>query len=256
MVLPDAAASALEQAYREERTWMMVVQKCTSCAFDPTRCDLSEIVLCNVAVSLSPVGDIMSIARESRHHVIGQEVDEIDLVLSTIELGAVAIVPLTGGSSLALKAGAGLLKTAYRVGALSDPILAAARRAAKTGIDWSLLAKTRPATFSGDISRAIRPENLAPAAVFVRSAGEIRAVAGTRDALYLISQAENVADARRMSLATRSLKSQTAGAIELVGKSRIFRAIARWSDEIYRVLASAVFFIIAVIGLILSAEKL
>jgi len=137
-----------------------------SCAFRPTSCDLGGIVLCNVTVSLSLVGYVISVAWESGHHVTGNEVEEIEHVLSTIGLGAVAIVPPRAGWSVALKAGAGLLK------------------AAKTGIDWSLFVKSRPATFSADACHAIHLESLAPVAAIIRSAGEVRVATATRTRFF------------------------------------------------------------------------
>jgi len=47
----------------------------------------------------------------------------------------------------------------------------------------------------------------------------------------------------------------SAGAMEPIGKSRILRAIFRWSDELYEMLASVVLFILSVIGLILGVVK-
>lgn len=255
VVLSDEVLTSLNIAESEDRTYFKQLGKCLSCAFNPASCDLSGIVLCNVVVSVSPLGDIISIARESGRFVAGQDVDEIDLFLSTIGLGAVAIFPLTGGTSATLKAGAGLAKTAYRVGALSEPVLMTARNVARHGVDWSMIAQTRPNTFPADVSRAIRPAVVAPALAFLGDANGIRAATSTKDALYLISKADDAADARRIAVAARALGPRTTGAIEAVGKSRVFRAIARWSDEVYAVIASAVMLIVAVVGLTLSAAK-
>ena len=255
ITLPEKVAAALDEAHTEDRTLIMTVRKCWSCAFNPAKCDLSGIVLCNVGVSLSPIGDVTSIVRESGHYMFGQEVDDIDLFLSAIGLSAVALTAPTGGSALVIKAGAGLAKTAYKVGALSEPVLRLARQIAKTGVDWPMVARARPATFSADLARAIRPEIVAPAMAFLASAHEIKAATNIKDSLYLISKADDITDMRRISVAAKVLGPRTTGTMELIGKSRIFRAITRWSDEVYAVIASAVTLIVAIFGLILSAGK-
>ena len=224
VILPDDVGMVLGQAYEEDHTLIIVLGKCISCAWDPANCDLSGIVLCNVTVSLTPFGDLASVIRESGHYVAGAPVDDIDLALSAIGLGAVAIVPLTGGSSLLLKTGAGMARTAYRIGALSVPVLAAARRAAGT-------------------------------VAYLGALGEVKAATNVVDTLRLVRGIDGLDDARRMSLAARGLGPRTTGAVELVGKSRVFRAVARWSDEVYALIASAVTLIVAVFGLILSVAK-
>jgi len=60
---------------------------------------------------------------------------------------------------------------------------------------------------------------------------------------------------RRIGVAARGPDSKTAGTNELVGNSRLFRAIARWSDELYKVLASALLLFLAPIGLVPSVKK-
>lgn len=145
-----------------------------------------------------------------------------------------------------------MAKTAFKVGALSEPLQRLARQVATTGVDLPMLAKARPATFSDDVARAIRREIVEPVAAFVASAQEIRAATNIEDSLYLIKKK---AGARRIGVAAKAPGTRTTGAMELIGKSRIFRAIARWSDEVCAVIASAVTLIVANLGLMLSAGK-
>ena len=53
VILRDDVGMILGQAYEEDHTLIIVLGKCISCAWDPAKCDLSGIVLCNVTVSLA-----------------------------------------------------------------------------------------------------------------------------------------------------------------------------------------------------------
>lgn len=247
--------AAVEAADDADRNWLETSKDCAACAWDPARCDLSAIAICQVVVAVTPFGDVASIARESAHYARGEPVDEIDLLLSAIGLGAVAIVPLTGGASASVKAGAGFAKTAYRLGALSEPILDAGRGVARAGVDWARLADIRPGSAYGDIAAAIRPGALRPAIGFLEDAAGIVKATGTTDALLLISKVDDLGEARRMAVAARALGPKTAGAIEARGKSRILRLTMRLSNEVYAILSSAISAMLAIAGLGASALK-
>lgn len=252
---PAEIALAVAEARDADHGWFQSAGDCAACAWDAKNCNLDASLICNIAPQLSPLGDILGIASESTHFVQGQPVDEITLLLSTLGLGAVAITPLTGGASLSVKAGAGVAKTAYRVGAISAPILAAGRRAARSGIDWSLLTRVRPATFSDDVARAIRPNAIRPAVSFLESAGDLRASTGLTDSLVLLSKVDDVAEARKMSYVAKSLKSRATGAVEMVGKSKLFKLTVRFANEIYWITSSLLAAILAIAGLGVSAGK-
>lgn len=203
---------------------------CTACMWDPQACDFSAILLCRAPVDLTPLGDIAGIARAAGDHARGREVDEVDLALSVVGLAAVTLAPFTMGSSGTLKLGAGMGKTIWRMGALSPGMVAPLRRAARDGVDWArlpgALVRRNPAS-------ATRPEVLQPVIDLALNAGRMQVVLGSRRTLYLISQADSMADARRMADAAGAMGPRALGAFEVLGKSRFLRAGMRWSAEVY-----------------------
>ncbi|TPE49926.1 hypothetical protein [Amaricoccus solimangrovi] len=252
---PEVAAR-LSAADAEDRSAMARTRDCLACAWDPARCDLSAIALCQVAVALIPFGDAVSVARESGHLVAGAEVDEIDLALSTVGLAATLAVPLTAGASTLVDAGAGVMRTAYRMGALSEPVVATLRRGARTGIDWGRVSKLRPGRGFGDeLAAAIRPGALRPATAFLEDAGGLVKSAGTRDAIFMLGKARRAEDAKVLAATAKPLGPRAAGTVEWAGMRHLGRLTLRYADEVWYAAASALSAAAALAGLLLATLK-
>jgi hypothetical protein len=253
--LDRGVAARVEDARARDHGILQRGGYCFSCAWNVANCDIGYVVACRLPIEISPLGDVGSILRQSSNYVRGQSVDGVEMVLATVGLGAVAMVPMTGGTSLTIKTGAGLAKTAYRVGALSPGIVAAGRKAATDAIDWSILARSSPRRFVHDLERAIRHDALRPVVAFVRDVESLNTEVGTTAMFAVLRRVDTVEDARGMTRVARSLKDRTVGAVEIVGKQRLIRATMRFSDEIYALVAGITLLVGSVLGLLLTAGK-
>jgi hypothetical protein len=230
----EPVLAAVAAADAEDRSAADRARDCLACAWDPANCDLSAIALCQVAVAVLPFGDAVSVARESGHYASGAEVDVVDLGLSTLGLAATFAVPLTAGASTLVKAGAGVTRTAYRIGALSGPLVEMMRAAMRSGIDWARLSGLRPgAGMAEEMAGVIRPRYVRPAVDFLEEAGGLVKTAGTRDAIFLLGKADDARDVRMLARIAKPLRSRAAGTVEFIGKSRLRRIATRYADEVY-----------------------
>lgn len=225
---------------------------CAACAWDPKACDFSAILLCRAPVDLTPIGDVAGVLREGGNLVLGREVDDVDLALSAIGLAAVALAPFTLGTSATIKVGAGMGKTAWRMGRLSDGLKAPLRHAAREGVDWSRLSSVNvfSRTAGDDFAALLRIDAVQPALDIVADAGRLHAALGPRRALYLLAQADTGAEARRIADVAEAMPSRSLGAFELLGKSRVLRASVRWADVAWFTLAGLAGIVAALAGLL------
>ncbi|PZQ46970.1 MAG: hypothetical protein DI556_18445 [Rhodovulum sulfidophilum] len=248
--------AALAAAETQDRGLLNTGLDCVACAWDPAKCDLSAVMLCQVAVAVVPFGDTVSVVRESGHLALGQPVDEIDLALSTIGLAASLAVPMTAGASALVDAAAGVMRTAYRMGALSEPVVATLRKGARSGIDWARVAQLRPGHgFADELASTIRPGALLPAAAFLEKAGGLVKSAGPADAVFMLGKVERAEDVKVLATAAKPLGARAAGTVEWVGIERLGKVVTRWSDEVWFLISSAISAIMALCGLLLAFAK-
>lgn len=247
--LPAALADRRAALHAADTGFWVTSQRCLACAWDPKACDFSAVLLCRAPVDLTPAGDIAGLLREGANHLAGRPVDEVDLALSLVGLTAVALVPLTAGSSAAVKAGSGMARTAWRMGALAPGLAQPLRRAAREGVDWARLPAARSAD---DLTALLRPTALRPALALAEDAGRLASAAGPRGALILLSRADTPAEARRIARAAEALGPRTLGRMEVLGKSRFLRATLRWSNELWALLSGLAAAFAALLGLVAS----
>lgn len=69
----------IEAAWAEDTAPLRLAAGCAACAWDMGNCSLSQGVICNAPVTLSPVGDMLGLARQSGNWWAGAEVDRLDL---------------------------------------------------------------------------------------------------------------------------------------------------------------------------------
>ena len=253
--LPADLVTAIEQAHAEDYALSEITTACGRCLWDFDTCSLANVFLCRVPFELSPVGDVTSITREGVHIARGEEVDKIDLVLSTIGLGSIVIAPLVGGSSLSLKMGASLTKTAYRMGSLTAGVVGAGTRAANRAIDWTLLKQSRPGRFLDDLRKAVRPAEMRPITEFVGSVDAMRASIGARWTLFVRRKVDDPNDIKKVAAISKAGGRETAGALEMLGMKRLLRLAVRWSDEVHAVIRGVASAILAVILFPLALGK-
>lgn len=224
--LPEDLTDAVQIAREDDHGYYAQAASCAACAYDPAQCSLSQVMICHAPIALSPIGDITGITRAGLAYATGAEVDQIDLALSVVGLGATAAVLASGGSSVVVKAGAGLAKLARRMGRLSPRLVGMAVDAARGGVDWARLPSVRSLD---DLTAAIRMDAFAPLTQTLTDLDRLRAATNTTTALHLLPLADDAADANRLARAAEALGPKLTGRAEVLGKARLLRATMRVS---------------------------
>ncbi|MZQ88674.1 hypothetical protein GVY41_05785 [Frigidibacter albus] len=244
--LPPDLGADLAAAWEQDSGFWATAGGCLACAYDPAECTLSAELLCQAPMVATPLGDIAGVAKEGLAYSTGGEVDEINLALSLVGLGAVALVVATGGSSATVKIGASVAKLARRMGLVSPRLGALASDALRHGVDWARVPSVRGAD---DLAAVLRPDRFAPLVAVASDLGRTSRTLGTTDALHLLRYVDDAPDARRIANAAEALGPKTVGRMEVLGKSRFLRATVRLSNLTVQLFAG-------IIGLLLSAASL
>lgn len=244
--LPADLTTAMAEAWEQDSGFWASAGGCLACAYDPAQCTLSAELLCQAPMVATPLGDIAGLAKEGLAYTTGAEVDEINLALSLVGLGATALVVASGGSSVTVKLGAGVAKLARRMGLVSPRLGALASDALRSGVDWARVPAVRG---TDDLAAVLRPDRFAPLVAIASDLGRTSRTLGTTDALHLLRYVDDAPDARRIANAAEALGPKTVGRMEVLGKSRFLRATVRLSNLALELFAG-------LIGLLLSAASL
>jgi hypothetical protein len=246
IALPADLLANVQTAREDDHNYYTQAVACAACAYDPASCSLAQVMICQAPIALTPIGDVMGLSRAGVAYASGGEVDQIDLALSVVGLGATAAVLASGGTSYTVKAGASLAKLARRMGRLSPKLVEMALTAAKTGIRWADLPAVRSAE---DLSRVIHPEAFKPLTETLADLSRLTAATDATTALHLLPLVDDAADARRLARSAEALGPKLAGRAEVLGKARLFRATLRLSETAWALGAGLV-------GMILSTASL
>ena len=203
---------------------------CLQCIRDATTCDITLVLMCRAPIDLSPVGDLAGVTRGGLDYISGRDVDEVDVILSVIGLTAVTLALWSGGSSLSIKAGAGLGKLAKSMNRLPDTLTRPLVRVFREGVDWQGIGQVRGLD---DLVGLLRPAAMRPAAAIVSDAGRMVGNTSTLDALHLMKYVNDPADLSRMTRASDALGPRMVGTVEVLGKSRVMRLTMRMADEVW-----------------------
>ena len=241
--LPIDLTDALQIAREDDHGYYATAASCAACAYDPAQCSLSQVMICQAPVALSPIGDITGITRAGVAYATGTDVDQIDLALSVVGLGATAAVLASGGSSVVVKAGAGLAKLARRMGRLSPRLVDMAQDAVRTGVNWAALPAVRSAD---DLTAAIRADAFVPLTRTLTDLERLRAATDATTALHLLPMVEGATDARRLADAAQALGPKLVGRAEVLGKARLLRATLRVSDTGWALVSSLIGLMVSV----------
>lgn len=202
---------------------------CGACALDVTACEtIEQIGVCAVPFELTPAGDVNALRRASVDYVEGREVDQLDLGLAMVGLGATGAVMASGGTSYTLKAAASLLRLARRMGTLTPAFAARLGDLLGAAVHWDKM---------GDLVRLrIGPDQMLDSARIARLAdlgGDLRRVANNTsvaDTVVLLRHVDTAEDAARLARVSEAMGPGTRGAFEVLGKTRVFSALVRLSD--------------------------
>lgn len=225
--MPPATDAAFAAAWDEDSSLRAAVTGCAACAYDPAACTLSNLLICQAPVALTPVGDLAGIARAGVAWSTGGDVDEIDLGLSVLGLGATGLVLASGGASGMVKAGASTAKLARRMDLLSPRLTAMAGDAVQRGVDWTALPAVRSVA---DLRRAVRAEAFAPLTSILLDLDRLRVATSTPTALHLLPLIDTASDSSRLARAGEALGPRLVARAEVLGKTRLLRATIRVGD--------------------------
>lgn len=237
-------------AWEQDNGFWQSAGECARCAWDARTCELSTILMCRAPVDLSPLGDLAGVIRGGLAYLAGRDVDEVDVILSAIGLTAVALAVWTSGSSLAIKAGAGLGKLAKSMNRLPDAVTRPLVRAFREGVEWNGIARVRSVD---DLPRLYRPEIMRPAVIIAEDAGHLVSRTSILGALHLMRYVDDPADLSRMARASDALGPRMVGTIEVLGKSRLMRLTMRVADEVWLLATGLIGALAALLGLLQSA---
>lgn len=234
--------AAYAQAWDDESGLMALSGNCLACIWDIGTCSLSTALICKAPILLTPVEDLRGVVKAGADYTLGNPIDQLDLGLSVLGLGATAAFVATGGTSATVKAGTATIRLARGMGRLS-PALAARMGAAVTdGIRWADLPMVRSAD---DAAALLRTDALRPMIDTVADLGRVADATGPVPALHLLPLVDDASDARRLAHAAEALGPKTVSRAEVLGKSRLLRATLRYGDE-------AVALIVGMVGALLS----
>ncbi|MBK1636212.1 hypothetical protein [Rhodovulum adriaticum] len=247
---PSDLAARRDQLYAADHGAAARVRACAACAFDLRRCTLENAALCGLPALMTPLPDIAGLGRAGHAFATGGEIDEVDLVLSAVGLGAAALVVPSGGSSAAVKAGAASLRLARAMGRLPAGLTRVLSRAAREGFDWGGIAGARSAQ---DIAALARPAELRPALNLLEDGGRLRRALGPAAALHVLSHAEDATELKRLAMIADAAPARTVAGLETLGKSRFLRLATRLSNRALHLAAGLAGLAAALAGLFANA---
>lgn len=245
--LPPEVLDTLRIRREADHGFYMQARSCANCGYDPARCSLNQVMICQAPIALTPIGDLAGVARAGLAFASGSAVDQIDLALSIVGLGATVAVMTSGGTSYTVKAGASLAKLARRMGRLSPRLVKIAGEAASNGLRWADLPAVRSVD---DLAGAIHPAAFAPLTETLTELAHLTAATDATTALHLLPLVEEAADARRLANAAQALGPKLVGRAEVLGKARLLRATIRLSKTAWTLGAGLVGLFISVAGML------
>lgn len=244
--LPANLLVRFSELREQDHSYLAQTESCLVCAYDAAQCSLTQVMMCQAPVAMTPVGDILGITRAGVAYASGDEIDQIDLALSVVGLGATAAVIATGGSSAMVKGGAAVAKIARKMGRLSPRLIGMATDAVREGVDWARLPAVRSLD---DVKAAIKADAFLPLTNTLTDLERVRTATDTTTALHLLPLIDDAADARRLANASEALGARVVGRAEMLGKARLFRATLRLGEVAWALVAYVGGLILALIGI-------
>lgn len=198
---------------------------CAACAWDIRSCaSLSEIAFCALPVEMTPLGDLNALRRQGTAALAGEEVDRLETGLALVGLAATSAILVTGGGSALVKAGATALRGAKRLGSLTPGVARMVGSLGDLPIRWPAVLRDAPLEEITDAARLTRVTDMA------KDIGRIAGNTSASETLLVLRHIDSAEDAARLARVSDVAKAKTASRLEVLGKSRIFRATLRLSD--------------------------
>ena len=201
---------------------------CGTCIADAAACPtLALLASCTLPFELSPAGDARALGRAGLAYWHGDDIDWLDTTLALTGLGATALILTSGGTSLTVKAGAGVLRTARRLGTLTPAFTRVLVQAADVGLRPARL----PAYAVGrlPLDEVVDTARLARLAELSADLGRVATNTSLTDAALLLRHVDTAGDAARLARVSDAAGPATRPVMEILGKRRAFRALTRLS---------------------------
>jgi hypothetical protein len=238
-----ALPPAFDAALAEDQGLMALSSDCLACIWDIATCTLSTALICKAPILLTPLEDLRGVIKAGTDYSLDQPIDQLDLGLSVVGLGATAAILASGGSSGLVKAGTATIKLARGMGRLSPTLTRGLTAAVTDGIRWADLPAVRG---MDDLAGVIRADALAPLAHTARDLGRVAEATGPVRALHLLPLVDDATDARRLAAVTEAVGPRAVAQAEVLGKTRFLRAAVRISD-------TGIGLIVGLVGALISA---
>ncbi len=253
VALPPDLVAAYDRAKAEDGSLANMAGDCAACAWDIAKCSLSTAMVCKLPILVTPVEDVRGVVKAGWDYLAGSDVDEVDLGLSIVGLGATALILFTGGTSETLKLGASAAKLARGMKILSPGIERMALTAVRTGVDWKALTRIDGSVES--LTRAVRLDAFRPLADVASDIGRIGTATGPTSALHLLRYVDDAPQARQMARAAEALGPRTVARAEVLGPARLMRSTMRLSGTAWELISGLLGLIGSLTLLVIGALK-
>lgn len=232
----------------KERGMAGAYDDCVKCMMDSQSCRISTAQICDIALELTPVGDVRSINKAINDWQADRPVDRFDVSLATVGLAATAASVFTAGGAYSVKVGSGVIKAAKKTGSIGKPLWRFISDNTQGMIDFSRIPSgwhMRPAS----IGRALDAEKYEKLTSLAVDIGIVHGSVGTLKTLRIIKHIDNGKDAHRAKLVTEAIKDSVSKSFEVLGKNRLFKQTYRINPKITRIAGATIGFISSLIGL-------
>jgi len=250
IALPPDLLSEFDRLRAEDSGLLAQTGDCLTCAWDAAACSLGQVMLCQAPINLTPVGDVLGLARGLSDYATGDPMDGLDLSLSVVGLGATLAALPSGGSSSVVKAGAGLVKTAAKMGRISRPLRDVFETALKQGIRWDLVAST---DWLADPALLVKAEAFAPATRAVAALDDLYRTTDLATVLHVLPMVDTADDAAGLARVAQAGAKGFVAKAEVLGKSRLLRATLRASRAAEGLFAAFTALVAGLSGMLASA---
>ena len=209
---------------------------CIACAISAENCpDLTRVATCNLPIELTPIGDAKAITRALTAYLAGSEIDQIDLALGVVGLGATLAILASGGSSATVKLGATTLRVARKTGAVSARMMGEITTIAKGALRLEnagpVVRGTKPMAALIDGARAAQLTELAT------DMGRIATTLPPGEALSMLRLADSAPELARIARVTETAGGEARGTFAVLGKARVLRVAQRLTEAALLALA-------------------
>ena len=223
--VPPHHAAAVAALRARSDSWAGQASNCAACALDIRDCaSLGMMAACALPVEISPLGDVNALRRQAMAALTGEAVDGLETGLALVGLGASVIVVATGGSSGVVKMGVGGVRVARHLGSLTPDFARVLDDAADLPVNWGAALRAAPLEEITDTAKLARLGGIAT------DLGRVATKAGPAETLVLLRHVDSAEDATRLARLADASGPRTLAHMEVLGKSRAFRATLRLTD--------------------------